>query len=497
MDSAKEGFVTREDRFDADLRANVSPEGWANPEPSGRYNLVVIGAGTAGLVTAAGAAGLGAKVALVERHALGGDCLNVGCVPSKGVIRAARAAYEASHSDDFGVRTAGVTVDFAAVMERMRRLRAGIAHHDSASRFRELGVDVFLGEARFTGRDTVKVGEKTLHFARAVVTTGARAVVLPIPGLKEASPLTNETVFDLAVLPQRLLVIGAGPIGCELAQSFRRFGSEVTLFNDVGHILPREDPDAAAILQAQFAREGIRLVMNAAIKGVELRGGEKVIHYEQGGEAKEIAGDAILLGVGRAPNVEGLGLDAAGVAYDRTGVKVDERLRTSNRRIFAAGDVCSVYKFTHAADAMARIVIQNALFFGRKRARALTIPWCTYTDPEIAWMGVTEREATTQGIDFEKAVFPWAASGRALSLGRDDGLTKLIIDKSTRRLIGAGIAGPGAGELIAEAVVAMEMDAEVGDLSLAIHPHPTLSETIGLAAEIAEGSITDLFIPKS
>ncbi len=483
MDSAKEGFVTREDRFDADLRANVSPEGWANPEPSGRYNLVVIGAGTAGLVTAAGAAGLGAKVALVERHALGGDCLNVGCVPSKGVIRAARAAYEASHSDDFGVRTAGVTVDFAAVMERMRRLRAGIAHHDSASRFRELGVDVFLGEARFTGRDTVKVGEKTLHFARAVVTTGARAVVLPIPGLKEASPLTNETVFDLAVLPQRLLVIGAGPIGCELAQSFRRFGSEVTLFNDVGHILPREDPDAAAILQAQFSREGIHLVMNAAIKRVELRGGEKVIHYEQGGEVKEVAGDAILLGVGRAPNVESLGLEAAGVAYDRTGVKVDDRLRTSNRRIFAAGDICSPYKFTHAADAMARIVIQNALFFGRKRASALTIPWCTYTDPEIAHVGLYEAEARKKGLDVTSLTVLLGEVDRAILDGQSEGFARVHLKKGADKILGATIVASHAGDLLAELTLAMTAGLGLASIGSSIHPYPTQGEVVKRLAD--------------
>lgn len=475
----EEGFVSREDRFNAELRANVRPKGWINPEPAGRYNLVVIGAGTAGLVTAAGAAGLGAKVALVERHALGGDCLNTGCVPSKGVIRAARAAYEMLHAGEFGLKAGGVVeVNFAEVMGRMRRLRADIAHHDSAARFRDLGVDVYLGEARFTGPDAVQVGETTLRFSRAVIATGARAVVLPIPGLKEASPLTNETVFDLAVLPKRLIVIGAGPIGCELAQSFRRFGSEVTLLNDVDHILPREDRDAAAIVQTQFEREGVRLVMNASIKGVEVRGGEKVVRYEQGGEVKEAVGDAILLGVGRAPNLEGLGLDAAGVAHDRTGVKVNDRLRTTNRRIFAAGDICSPYKFTHAADAMARIVLQNALFFGRKRASSLTIPWCTYTDPEIAHVGLYEAEARKKGLHVTTLTVPLAEIDRAVLDGQSQGFARVHLKSGTDKILGATIVASHAGDLLAELTLAMTAGLGLSAIAGSIHPYPTQGEVV-------------------
>jgi pyruvate/2-oxoglutarate dehydrogenase complex dihydrolipoamide dehydrogenase (E3) component len=363
-------------------------------------------------------------------------------------------------------------------MERMRRLRAGIAHHDSASRFRDLGVDVFLGDARFTGRDTVRAGERTLRFARAVVTTGARAALLPIPGLSEAAPLTNETVFDLAVLPKRLLVIGAGPIGCELAQSFRRFGSEVTLLNDVDHILPREDPDAAAILQAQFEQEGIRLVMNASLKRVEPRAGEKVVHYEQGGEAREVAGDAILLGVGRAPNVEGLGLEAAGVAFDRAGVKVDDHLRTSNRRVFAAGDICSPFKFTHAADAMARIVIQNALFFGSKKVSTLTIPWCTYTDPEIAHVGLYEAEARKKGLEITTLTVPLAKVDRAILDGQGEGFAKVHLKKGTDKILGATIVASHAGDLLAELTLAMTAGLGLSSIASSIHPYPTQGEVV-------------------
>ena len=315
-----------DDEFNRQLAANVHPPEWENPTPDGRYNLVVIGAGTAGLVTAAVAAGIGAKVALVEWHLMGGDCLNVGCVPSKGLIRAARVWASAQDGAEFGLGfPAGVERDFGAVMARMRRLRAAISHVDSAARFKSLGVDVFIGEARFSGPATVRVGDATLHFARAAICTGARATALPIPGLAEAGFLTNETVFSLTELPRRLAVIGAGPIGCELAQAFARFGSEVTVFELTQHILSREDPDAAAVVQARMTHDGVRFAFDTTVDGVEAissnepDGGGKRIRYKTAGEAHEATVDEILVGVGRAPNVEGLGLDEAGVSFDRRG----------------------------------------------------------------------------------------------------------------------------------------------------------------------------------
>jgi len=376
-----------DDRHNRALIAQVHPAGWTNPKPAGRYNLVVLGAGTAGLVSAVGAASLGATVAIVERHLLGGDCLNVGCVPSKALLSAARIAAAQRAGGAFGVSGAGeVRVDFAAVMERMRRLRAGLAQHDSAARLQGLGIDVFLGDARFVAADAVGMGHDTLRFAKCVIATGTRAAVPPIPGLDTTEFVTNETVFALTALPRRLIVIGAGPIGCEMAQAFRRFGSEVTIIGRDRRLLPADDADASAIIERTFLREGIMLALGATIVrvGPGIAPSTRVVVYETDGKQREIVGDELLVATGRAPNVEGLDLAVAGISTDAGGVVVDDHLRTANRRVYAAGDICSRHKFTHAADAMARIVLQNALFFGRKKAGALTMPWATYTDPEVA-----------------------------------------------------------------------------------------------------------------
>ena len=485
-----------DDAHNRKLAANVHPPGWRNPTPAGRYNLVVVGAGTAGLVTAAVAAGLGARVALVERHLMGGDCLNVGCVPSKGVLRAARVWASARDGAAFGLTfPGGVERDFGAAMARMRRLRAEISHVDSAERFAGLGVDVFIGEGRFTGLDTVAVGDATLRFARAAVCTGARAAALPIPGLAEAGCLTNETVFSLTELPPRLAVIGAGPIGCELAQAFARFGSEVTVLEQAPRILPREDADAAAVVQARMAHDGVRFVLGAAIGAVEpvasaADGGEargKRIRHAADGESKDVTVDEILLGVGRAPNVEGLGLEAAGVAFDRSGVTVDAHLRTTNPRIYAAGDICSPYKFTHAADAMAQIVIQNALFphpfgLGKASTESLVIPWCTYTEPEIAHVGMYEADARARGIEVETFTQPLAEVDRAVLDGDGAGFARVHLRKGTDRILGATVVAADAGNLISEVTVAMKAGAGLGVIGAAIHPYPTQAEAWRKAA---------------
>ncbi|HEV8713662.1 MAG TPA: mercuric reductase, partial [Candidatus Binatia bacterium] len=416
--------VLPHDEYNATLIANVHPADWQNPEPLSRYNLVVIGAGTAGLVTAAGAAGLGAKVALVERHLMGGDCLNVGCVPSKCIIRSSRVLSDLAAAADLGVRVpSGSEADFPAVMERMRRLRARLSQHDSAQRFHEqLGVDVFLGEGRFVGPDAVEVGGKILRFKRAVIATGARAVQPPIPGLAEAGFFTNETVFSLTERPRRLAVIGGGPLGCELAQAFCRLGCEVTIVEMEPQFLPREDPEAAAILFAAFQREGIHVRLNTVLKKVTSSGNDKQLYLERMGEPEVLTADAILVGVGRAPNVEGLNLETVGVTYDqKRGVVVNDRLQTTNPHIYAAGDICLDYKFTHAADAAARVVIQNTLFFGRKKLSTFTIPWCTYTDPEIAHVGLYEHDAKKQGIDVNTFTIPMHEVDRAIIDDEEEG----------------------------------------------------------------------------
>ena len=468
------------DEFNRQLRARVRPADWVNPQPAGRYNLVVIGAGTAGLVTAAGAAGLGAKVALIERELLGGDCLNVGCVPSKALVRAARCAAEVRRSSEFGIRgDSPPVVDFAAVMSRLRRLRAELSSHDSTARFQSLGVDVFLGQGRFAGPDSIEVGDQTLRFRRAVIATGARAARPEIPGLNDVGYLTNESVFNLTELPRRLAVIGAGPIGCELAQCFARLGSVVTLIDKYDHILPKEDPAAAEIVAAAFRRDGIQMVSKATVERVFQDGPDQVLQCRVAGLAQEVRVDAILVGVGRTPNVEGLNLEGVGVAFDpRQGVQVNDALRTTNSRIYAAGDVCSTHKFTHAADFQARIVIQNALFHGRGRASALTIPRCTYTDPEIAHVGISEESAREQGLAIDTFLQPLDKVDRAILDGEDQGFVKIHVRRGTDRIVGATIVAAHAGDLISEISVALAGRVGLKRLASVIHPYPTQADAI-------------------
>jgi pyruvate/2-oxoglutarate dehydrogenase complex dihydrolipoamide dehydrogenase (E3) component len=468
------------DEHDRALVENVAPPAWVNPTPAGRYNLVVIGAGTAGLVSAIGAAGLGARVALIEHELMGGDCLNVGCVPSKALLRAARARADVRDAAEFGVLVPpGTHVDFPAVMARMRRLRARISRNDSARRYRDLGVDVYLGTGRFTAPDAVEVGGQTLRFAKAVIATGARAAAPEIPGLAEAGYLTNESVFTLTELPRRLAVIGGGPIGCELAQAFARFGAEVWLLQRGDRVLPRDDPDAARHVQRALERDGVRLLLASRIERVEPGGSGPVLHLGVGAEPRTVAVDRVLVGVGRRPNVEGLGLDRAAVAWDaRAGVTVDDRLRTSNRRIFAAGDVCSAYRFTHSADFQARIVIQNALFRGRARASALTIPWCTYTDPEVAHVGLGADEARRRGIAIRTFVQPLEEVDRAILDGETEGFVKIHVRDGTDRIVGATIVARHAGEMLPELTAAIAHGLGLGRLARTVHSYPTQADAI-------------------
>ncbi len=462
----------------------VHPADWKNPEPAARYNLVVIGAGTAGLVTAAGAAALGAKVALVERELMGGDCLNFGCVPSKALIRSARVVAEVRRAASLGVDVpAGARVDFAAVMARMRRLRAQIGEADSAARFKQRGADLFLGDARFVAPDAVEVAGKRLKFKRAVITTGARAAEPDIQGVKDAGYLTNETVFSLTELPRRLAVIGAGPIGCELAQTFQRFGAQVTLLEMAPQILLREDHDAAAVLEAALKRDGVEVMTGRRIKSVSPRGAERVIAVEKDGLASEIGVDEVLVGVGRAPAVEGLGLEAAKIEYDITrGIVVDDHLRTTNPLVYAAGDVCSAYKFTHLADAQAKIALRNALFLGRSRASTLTIPWCTYTDPEIAHVGLSEDEARRRGVAVKAFTQPLAESDRAILDGETEGFVKILVKQGKDQIVGATIVASHAGEMITEITTAIVAGVGLGRLGDIIHPYPAQADAIRRAA---------------
>lgn len=467
------------------LVSNVHPPDWTNPEPQGRYNLVVVGAGTAGLVTAAGAAALGARVALVEKHLMGGDCLNYGCVPSKGVIRAGRAIRDAHNAAEFGVLGGeNLSVDFTVAMERMRQIRAHISANDSAKRFTELGVDVFFGEAHFSGRDTLDVGETTLSFHKAAICTGARAFVPPIPGIEEVGYLTNETVFSLTLRPERLAIIGGGPIGCEMAQAFAHLGCTVNILNLASRILPREDPETSSLLHDALERDGIIVNNDITLREVKPNGSSKLIVFEQDGESYNLPVDKIFVGAGRAPNVEGLNLETAGIEYHpRYGVQVNHRLQTSNPHIFAAGDICTTYKFTHSADALARILIANALFGGRQSTSKLVIPWCTFTTPEVAHVGITREEAEKQGVEISTFSISLSEIDRALLDGETEGFASIHLKKGTDRILGATIVANHAGEMLNELTLAMTAGIGLTTLAKTIHPYPTQAEVIKKLAD--------------
>jgi pyruvate/2-oxoglutarate dehydrogenase complex dihydrolipoamide dehydrogenase (E3) component len=469
------------DDQNVELLDQVHPPDWVNPEPEPRYNMVVIGAGTGGLVTAAAVAGLGGKVALIEKHLMGGDCLNFGCVPSKTLLRSAKTAAEVRNSEEFGIHVTGdVEVDFEQIMERVRSVRAHISHHDSAERFAgELGVDVFLGHGEFVDESTVAVDGKRLNFAKACIATGAQPAAPPIPGLDETPYLTSQGLFNLTDQPDRLGIVGAGPIGCEMAQAFSRLGTEVVVFDLQERILAREEQDAADLLEEALADDGVEFRLGADIERASLAGDgdgtPRRLHLADG-ETFEF--DRLLIAAGRRPNVDGLGLDQADIDYDeRTGIEVDDRLQTTNSDVYAVGDVATRYQFTHAADFMARMVVRNALFFGRQSFDDLLIPWCTYTNPEVAHVGLYPRDLDERGIDYETFEQPLSDVDRALAEGDTDGFVRLHVDGSGE-IQGATIVGPHAGDLISEVTVAMRADITLDALSDVIHPYPTYAGAI-------------------
>jgi len=468
------------DQYNQELINNVHPQTWKNPIPQAKYNMVVIGAGTAGLITAIATASLGGKVALIEKHLMGGDCLNVGCVPSKALISAAKIAYEIQHAENFGFENHGIAAEtFPKVMERLRKVRAEISKNDSAKRYTDLGVDVFIGEGVFTGKNTIQVENDILNFKKAVIATGAKAGIPPIPGIKSIEFLTNENIFNLTERPEHLIVIGGGPIGCELAQSFRRLGSKVSIIQDK-IFLPLEDPDASKILEDVFQKEGIHVHLNAKITQVELTSdGQKQITLESNGKTVVLNGTHVLVSAGRTPNVENLGLEKVGVEFDkRFGIKVSDKLQTTNKAIYAAGDCCMQWKFTHAADAAAQIVVQNALFKGRKKISDLTMPWCTYTQPEIAHVGLYERDAKEKNIDVDFYKFNLSENDRAIAEGKANGFVKVMVKKGSDQILGATIVASNAGDMISEITTAMKAKLGLGGIAGVIHPYPTQAEAI-------------------
>jgi pyruvate/2-oxoglutarate dehydrogenase complex dihydrolipoamide dehydrogenase (E3) component len=462
------------------LDSLVRPSEWRNPQPQGTYDFVVIGGGTAGLVCAVGAAGLGARVALVERGRLGGDCLNTGCVPSKAILRTARAIGELRRADGLGVRVTGVDVDFPAVMRRMRQRRADLAVNDSAERLTSLGIQVFFGDAAFTSAREIAVGSQALRFTRAAIATGSRPAVPSIDGLASIPYLTNETVFDLAERPDRLLVVGGGAIGCELSQAFARLGSGVTVFDQARRVLANDDPDASILVQRALTSDGVQFELGTVITHVSHANGAPIVHFRRSpdGPQEQLAGDRLLVATGRASNVEKLDLARAGIRAGAHGVVVDDRLRTSNRRVYAAGDVCSRFQFTHVADATARIAIQNALFFGRRKASALTIPWCTYTDPEVAHVGLSAEDAEKRRPDVQTISVPLSEVDRAVLDDEAEGFVRVHHDRG--RLLGCTIVAARAGEMIGHVSHAMARRATLNDFASTIYAYRRTRLTAGV-----------------
>lgn len=441
------------------------------------YDVVVIGGGSAGLVVAGVAAALKAKVALVERDRLGGDCLWYGCVPSKSLIQASRMAYNIKQAGRFGISCPEPEIDFARAIGYVQDVITVIQPHDSPERFEDLGVEVIFGDGKFINRQTFEVNQRQLKARAFAIATGSRPGAPPIPGLEQAGYLTNEAVFTVTERPDSLAVIGGGPIGCELGQAFSRLGSKVTIIASRDRLLPKEDPEAVEVVQQQFAAEGIRVLLQTKAERVELINGKKLVWA---GEEK-IAVDQILVAAGRQPNVESLNLEAAGVKMGKSGVKVNNKLQTTNPRIYACGDVIGGYQFTHVASYQANVVLKNALFLPVIKADYRVIPWATFTDPELARVGLTESEARSQyGNDIHVVRQEFADVDRAQAEGTTAGFAK-IITKRNGEILGAHLVGPAAGELIHEIILAMSHKLKLSALG-GIHIYPTLSEVNSKAA---------------
>eukprot|EP00535_Pseudo-nitzschia_heimii_P009655 CAMPEP_0197192024 /NCGR_PEP_ID=MMETSP1423-20130617/24416_1 /TAXON_ID=476441 /ORGANISM="Pseudo-nitzschia heimii, Strain UNC1101" /LENGTH=683 /DNA_ID=CAMNT_0042644833 /DNA_START=50 /DNA_END=2102 /DNA_ORIENTATION=- len=508
------------DSSNTTLLDNVHPPDWNDPKAnkadgSSTYDMIAIGAGVGGLITTASAAAVGAKVALIEANLMGGDCLNVGCVPSKSIIHSANLAHTVK-GDIKKLEAAGifvdpntVNVDFEKVMERVRGIRAKISHHDSAERFRNLGVEVYIGRAVFSSERSVVVNGRTLHFKKAVIATGGYPTLIPMKGLKEMHDkatstedtkpkpivMTNETFFNMTKQPNRLAVIGAGVIGMELAQAMQRLGTDVTVFGRSGKVLPKEDEDMAAIVKEQLIKDGVSFELSVAeykeivLNGKVLENGYpemKMTVVEKGVVEMETTHefDAILVAAGRRPNVTGLELEKAKVEYDTTkGLIVNDNLQTTNPRIFGVGDCCSQFKFTHAAEHMARTVLRNALFFGKGKMSDLLIPYATFTSPEIASVGLYGRDLDELGIEYRVIEKHFKENDRAICDDATEGFIRWRVDAKNDTILGCSVVGKSAGNMIGEATLAMESGTGMGAMGNVIHPYPTTSEVVNRSGD--------------
>jgi pyruvate/2-oxoglutarate dehydrogenase complex dihydrolipoamide dehydrogenase (E3) component len=465
--------------------SRVRPEDWENPQPRSGYDFAIVGAGPAGLAAANSAARLGFSVALIERNRVGGNSLNVGSVPSKAIIGAARICGTMRDAEEFGAPVPNEpALEFGKVMARMRQIRMRISERHSVHELAALGIDIFFGSARFDGTDTLLVGGTRLHFKKALIATGARPRAPDIAGLDQTGYRTSATIFEMTALPKRLAVIGGGPLGCELAQAFCRLGSHVTIVQNDPKFLPREERDAAEILSRSLARDGVEIRLNTAVVGARRDRGAKTLQIVNSGMESEIQADEVLLSIGRVPNVEELGLETAGVDFDTNqGIKVDDFLRSTNPNVYAAGDVCLELKFTNAAQTSAYMAVQNALMKMQQRKSGSTIPWCTYCDPEIAHIGLHVWEARQQSIPIKSFTVMMHDVDRSITDGRNTGFVKIHVAEGSDRILGATIVASRASELINEMAVVMNAGIGMKALAAVVHTYPAQSEAIVLAAQ--------------
>jgi len=470
------------DEHNVKLLDHVRPTKWIDPAPEGKYNLIAIGGGAGGLVSSIGCGILGGRAAVIERLFLGGDCLNTGCVPSKAILKSAKIAHEVKNAAAYGVNVSGVEVDFTKVMGRVRERRAAIAPHDAAKRFADqYGVDVYFGDAKFIDKNTIEVNGQRLQFAKCCIATGGRPRIPNIPGIKDIRYFTSENVFNITEKPENMVIIGAGPIGCELAQAFQRLGVQVTILMQSFKFLPREDPDAADIVERSLVKDGVNFFKGVKIRGVRKNGSVSsdciVEITTHAGENVDLPANALLIAAGRVPNIENMGLEEANVKYERTGIVVNDCLQTSNSNIYAVGDVASKYQFTHMSDAMARIVIKNALFFKSEKVSQIILPWCTYTDPEIAHVGKYPGDLEAEGTKFDTYTKEFKENDRAICDSNEIGYVKIHTKAGTDQILGATIVGHGAGDLITEITLSMQNKLGLTAISNTVHPYPTYAET--------------------
>mgnify|MGYP001616638072 CR=1 FL=1 len=449
----------------------------------GKFDLTIIGGGVGGLVAASGASQFGAKVALIEKESLGGDCLHYGCVPTKTLVHSARLISLMQRSSEFGLNPVKVDFEFRKIMEHMREVQRKVGEHDDPKRFEKMGIKLFFGKGGFKDTHTFEVNGTDIKSRKFLIATGSRPVKLPIPGLDKVDTLDNIKILALNRLPESLLVMGAGPIGMEFAQVFKRFGSKVTVIEKAGQILPREEKEISDRLEGILKREGMEIITCVETKRVEQSGNKKIVVAGCSGKEKRFEADELLIAIGRAPNIEGLNLDKIGIQTTSKGIVVDDTLKTTVSNIWACGDVTGMFPFTHMAEYEAGIVIGNALFpFVNRKMDKTVVPWTTFTDPELARVGLTEDEARKEYGDIKVYRYPFSEHDRAIIDGETEGLIKLICDKKGK-ILGAHILGVGAGDLINEYIFAMKNNLPVQKISQTVHIYPTMGQVVKRGAD--------------